>query len=153
MATKFKGNIFYVYHKAFAKKVAAIKLTKGLTVDWSIRDEKLYSSACLGRAIHTCGACGSSFIALKCVTYPIPHRAKATVLNKSAFLQQSSVDIDSHGRPKLFHKGKEICNYYLPGNCYRGSACRYAHVDINTKSSAKSKPSTFISKTAKKANI
>ncbi|CAC5369929.1 unnamed protein product [Mytilus coruscus] len=48
MATKFKGNIFYEYHMAFAKKVAAIKLTKGLTVDWSISDEKLYSSVCLG---------------------------------------------------------------------------------------------------------
>ncbi|CAG2227746.1 unnamed protein product [Mytilus edulis] len=60
MATKFKGNLFYEYHKAFAKKVAAIKLTKGLTVDWSIRDEKLYSSVCLGRAINTCGVCGSS---------------------------------------------------------------------------------------------
>ncbi|CAC5421700.1 unnamed protein product [Mytilus coruscus] len=47
MATKFKGNIFYEYHKAFAKKAAAIKLTKGLTTDWSIRDEKLYSSSIL----------------------------------------------------------------------------------------------------------
>ncbi|CAC5422094.1 unnamed protein product [Mytilus coruscus] len=60
MATKFKGDIFYEHHKAFAKKVAAIKFTKGLTVDWSIRDEKLDSSVCLGRAINTCGVCGSS---------------------------------------------------------------------------------------------
>ncbi|CAC5385284.1 unnamed protein product [Mytilus coruscus] len=29
---------------------------------------------------------------------------------------QSSVDIDPYGRPKLFHKGKEICNYYLAVN-------------------------------------
>ncbi|CAC5388734.1 unnamed protein product [Mytilus coruscus] len=87
MVTKFKGNIFYEYHKAFAKKVAAIKLTKGLTVDWSIRDEKLYSSICLGKAINNVGYVEVLCIALKCVTYPIPHRSKATILNKSALLQ------------------------------------------------------------------
>ena len=54
MAVKFKGKAFYEYHKAFAKKAA------GLTIYWAVRDEKLYSTICLGKPIHTCSHCGSS---------------------------------------------------------------------------------------------
>ena len=60
MAAKFKGNTLYEYHKAFAKKAAAIKQIKGLTIDWDVRDEKLYNTICLGKPIHTCSHCGSS---------------------------------------------------------------------------------------------
>ncbi|CAC5398460.1 unnamed protein product [Mytilus coruscus] len=151
MATKFKGNIFYEYHKAFAKKVAAIKSTKGLTVDWSIRDEKLYSSVCLGRAgssLHSTEMCYISDTSQGKNYHSQQKRIPTTPYSKP-----QPVDIDPYGRPKLFHKGKEICNYYLAGNCYRGSACRYAHVDMNIKSSTQIKPSTIVSKTAKQANI
>ncbi|CAC5398407.1 unnamed protein product [Mytilus coruscus] len=158
MATKFKGNIFYEYHKAFAKKVAAIKSTKGLTVDWSIRDEKLYSSVCLGRAISTCGVCGSSLHStemcyLSDTSQGKNYHSQQKRIPTTPYSKPQSVDIDPYGRPKLFHKWKEICNYYLAGNCYRGSACRYAHVDMNIKSSTQIKPSTIVSKTAKQANI
>jgi hypothetical protein len=33
ISSKYKGNVFYQYHKAFAMKVATIKLTRGLAVD------------------------------------------------------------------------------------------------------------------------
>jgi hypothetical protein len=33
ISSTYKGNVFYQYHKAFAMKVATIKLTRGLTVD------------------------------------------------------------------------------------------------------------------------
>ena len=36
IASKYKGNVVYQYHKAFAMKVATIKPTHCLTVDWSI---------------------------------------------------------------------------------------------------------------------
>ncbi|CAC5404485.1 unnamed protein product [Mytilus coruscus] len=116
MATKFKGNIFYEYHKAFAKKVAAIKFTKGLTVDWSIRDEKLYSSVCLGRAINTCGVCGSSLHStvmcyLSDTSQGKNYHSQPKRIPTTPYSKRQSVDID--GRPKLFHKGKEIFNYYL----------------------------------------
>jgi hypothetical protein len=32
ISSKYKGNVFYQYHKAFAMKVATIKLTRGLAV-------------------------------------------------------------------------------------------------------------------------
>ncbi|VDI54047.1 Hypothetical predicted protein [Mytilus galloprovincialis] len=141
--------------RAFVKKVAAIKLTKGLTVDWSIRDEKLYSSVCLGRAINTCGVCGSSLHSTEMCYLSDTSQGKNNHSQQkrhptTPYSKPQSADIDPYGRPKLFHKGKEICNYYLAGNCYRGSACRYAHVD---KSSTQIKPSTSVPKTTKQANI
>ena len=57
--SKYKGNVFYQYHKAFAMKVTTIKLTRGLTVDWSIRDERLYAAVCGGYPIKVCAHCGS----------------------------------------------------------------------------------------------
>ncbi|CAC5420093.1 unnamed protein product [Mytilus coruscus] len=39
ISARYKGPVFYEYHKAFANKVAAIKLTHGKVIDWSIRDE------------------------------------------------------------------------------------------------------------------
>jgi hypothetical protein len=60
MAVKFKGKAFYEYHKAFAKKAAAIKQIKGLTIDWAVRDDKLYNTICLDKPMHTCSHCGSS---------------------------------------------------------------------------------------------
>ncbi|CAC5382412.1 unnamed protein product [Mytilus coruscus] len=44
ISAKYKDPVFYEYHKAFANKIAAFKLTHDKVVDWSIRDEKLYSS-------------------------------------------------------------------------------------------------------------
>jgi hypothetical protein len=40
-------------------KVTTIKLTRGLTVDWSIRDERLYATVCGGYPINVCAHCGS----------------------------------------------------------------------------------------------
>ena len=40
-------------------KVATIKLTRGLSVDWSIRDEMLYATVCGGYSIHVCAHCCS----------------------------------------------------------------------------------------------
>ena len=59
IASKYKGNVFYQYHKSFAMKVATIKLTRCLAVDWYIRNEKLYATVCGGYPIHVCAHCGS----------------------------------------------------------------------------------------------
>ena len=40
-------------------KVATIKLKRGLTVEWSIRDEKLYLTVCGGYPINVCAHYGS----------------------------------------------------------------------------------------------
>ncbi|CAG2250314.1 unnamed protein product [Mytilus edulis] len=68
---EYKGSVFYEYHKAFANKVAAIKLTHGKVVDWSNRDEKLYSSITSGQIIKECETCGSlGHLTAVCQTFP-----------------------------------------------------------------------------------
>ena len=39
--------------------------------------------------------------------------------------------VDTYGRPKLFYKGREVCNNVLAGSCVR-SNCKYAHVTTNS---------------------
>ena len=54
-------------------KVATIKLTRGLTVDWSsIRDEKVYVTVCGGYPINVCAHCGSGLhVSNMCSIYRI----------------------------------------------------------------------------------
>lgn len=142
MAMKYKGTTFYDYHKAFAKKVAAIKETRGLIVDWSVRDEKLYSTVCTGKQVNMCGLCSSTFhITEMCPksASKFPTFSPRTTSNFQTTNPQNSFpkgpvnDNDSYGRPKLFYKGQEVCNHFLAGNCRRPN-CRFAHINVNGQS-------------------
>ncbi|CAC5415269.1 unnamed protein product [Mytilus coruscus] len=71
ISARYKGPDFYEYHKAFANKVSAIKLTHGKVVDWSIRDGKLYSSITSVQIIKECEICGSlGHLTAVCQTLP-----------------------------------------------------------------------------------
>ncbi|XP_071134029.1 uncharacterized protein [Mytilus edulis] len=96
ISARYKGPVFYEYHKAFASKVAAMKLTHGEVVDWSIRDEKLYSSITSGQIIKECETCGSlGHLTAVCQTLPsfdqLNNRSKPTY-NQTHF-QKSQVTI------------------------------------------------------------
>lgn len=135
MAVKFKGNTFYEYHKAFAKKAAAIKQIKGLTIDWAVRDEKLYNTICLGKPIHTCSHCGSSLhISEMCPSGSYSPVANSAVSSQFKRSSNSKSDTDIYGRPKLFYAGKEVCNHFLAGSCARSNWCRFAHVQVGQSS-------------------
>jgi hypothetical protein len=131
ISSKYKGNVFYQYHKAFAMKVVTIKLTRGLTIDWSIRDEKLYATVCGVYPINVC-----AHMSNKCSMY-VESALRSNYVNNSAsnryFIgtdtnQSKGVNlVDTYGRPKLFYKGREVCNNFLAGSCVR-SNCKYAHV-------------------------
>ena len=138
----YKGNVFYQYHKAFAVKVATIKPTHGLTVDWSIRDEMLYATVCGGYPIHVCTHCGSGLhVSNMCSKYVESALRFNYVNNFSAsntyFIgtdtnQSKGVNsVDTYGRPNVFYKGREVCNNFLAGSCVR-SNCKYAHVTTNS---------------------
>ncbi|CAG2256725.1 unnamed protein product [Mytilus edulis] len=113
ISARYKGPVFYEYHKAFANKVAAIKLTHGKVVDWSIRDEKLYSSITSGQIIKECETCGSlGHLTAVCQTLPSfgqsNNRSKPTYnqthFQKSQVGSNDRVDsnTDIRGRPVLF---------------------------------------------------
>ncbi|CAG2220367.1 unnamed protein product [Mytilus edulis] len=122
ISARYKGPVFYEYHKAFANKVAAIKLTHGKVVDWSIRDEKLYSSITSGQIIKECETCGS-----------LGHLKVQVGGN-----DRDDSNTDIRGRPVLFFRGREVCNNFLSGKCFKGTKCSFAHV--NTRSSSGSTP-------------
>ena len=93
-------------------KVATIKLTRGLTVDWSIRDEKLYATVCGGYPIHVCAHCGSGQHMLNMCSKHVEPALRSNYVNNSAsntyFIgtdtnQSKGVNsVDTYGRPKLF---------------------------------------------------
>ncbi|CAG2251366.1 unnamed protein product [Mytilus edulis] len=151
ISARYKGPVFYEYHKDFANKVAAIKLTHGKVVDWSIRDDKLYSSITSEQIIKECETCGSlGHLTAVCQTLPSfghsNNRSKPTY-NQTHFqkVQVGSNDRDDsntdiRGRPVLFFRGREVCNNFLSGKCFKGTKCSFAHV--NTRSSSGSTPNS-----------
>ncbi|CAG2199079.1 unnamed protein product [Mytilus edulis] len=128
ISARYKGPVVYEYHKAFANKVAAIKLTHGkvTVVDWSIRDEKLYSSITSGQIIKECETCGSlGHLTAVCQTLPSfgqsNNRSKPTYnqthFQKSQVGSNDRVDsnTDIRGRPVLsFSWSSEVCINVLP---------------------------------------
>jgi hypothetical protein len=137
ISSKYKGNVFYQYHKAFAMKIATIKLTRGLTVDWSIRDEQLYETVCRGYPIHVCAHCVIGLHGSTMGSIHVASALRSNYVNNSAcnryFIgidtnQSKGVNsVDTYGRPKLFYKGPEVCNNFLAGSCVN-SNFKYAHV-------------------------
>lgn len=137
IASKYKGPVFYEYHKEFAKKVAAIKLTHGVNVDWSIRDEKLYASVTGNQQIKVCDTCGSSVhTTAACTSFNYVNR-KYVAPNQTPqprpvqYGTRDASNIDLRGRPILFYRGKEVCNNYLAGKCTRVN-CSFAHINTKT---------------------
>lgn len=113
MAIKFKGKTFYDYHKAFATKAATIKQSTGMTIDWSVRDEKLYNTICIGKPINTCTQCGSSLhISEMCsvvqTQMPSLYPSKSSTQSRAAPFISKQNDNDKYGRPKLFYKDKQV---------------------------------------------
>ena len=161
MATKFKGPVFYEYHKEFAKKAAAIKFSHGLTVDWSIRDEKLYSTISSGQAVIVCETCGSSVHSAHACPHSsyLPNQSlnrtwrapSQTSQQRSAPMVNREPKTDIKGRPVLFYRGKEVCNNFLAGNCFR-QRCALAHVDTKTLSGNES-ATTNAAKQPAKPNV
>ncbi|CAG2255290.1 unnamed protein product [Mytilus edulis] len=154
-SARYKGPIFYEYHKAFANKVAAIKLTHGKVVDWSIRDEKLYSSITSGQIIKECETCGSlGHLTAVCQTLPsfgqLNNRSKPTYnqthFQKSQVGSNDRVDsnTDIRGRPVLFFRGREVCNNFLSGKCFKGTKCSFAHVNTRSSTGATTNNKNFV---------
>ncbi|CAG2242641.1 unnamed protein product [Mytilus edulis] len=155
ISARYKGPVFYEYHKAFANKVAAIKLTHGKVVDWSIRDEKLYSSITSGQIIKECETCGSlGHLTAVCQTLPSfgqsNNRSKPTYnqthFQKSQVGSNDRVDsnTDIRGRPVLFFRGREVCNNFLSGKCFKGTKCSFAHVNTRSSTGATTNNKNFV---------
>ena len=90
-----------------------MKLTtiNALTVDWSIREEKLYATVCGGYPINVCAYCGSDLHISNMCSKHVESALKFNYVNNSASNaycigtdtnQSTGVNsVDTYGRPKL----------------------------------------------------
>jgi len=131
MASRHPGTTFYDYHCQFAQRAAALLRFNNICIDWSVRDEILYNNIFSGRPVNACTHCGTTSHASAFCAYqsdmprrdPAPHRQAA----------DRSRSNDLHGRPRLFHQQKEICNNFNSDSNCRVQTCTRAHVCTSCK--------------------
>ncbi|CAG2251241.1 unnamed protein product [Mytilus edulis] len=131
ISARYKGPVFYEYHEAFANKVAAIKLTHGKVVDWSKECETCGSLGHLTAVCQTLPSLGQSNNRSK-PTYNQTHFQKSQVGSNGR--DDSNTDI--RGRPVLFFRGREVCNNFLSGKCFKGTKCSFANGNTRSFSGA-----------------
>ena len=127
MSQRYGGFTFYEYHKAFSAKAAAYLEQRGIKLDWSIRDNKLYNTLFSGMKAQSCHLCSSQIH----VTTQCPLAANMTPANlRNSSRPQygaSNSGFDIHGRKRVVHQGKEVCNNYNKNQCFRPQ-CNRSHV-------------------------
>ena len=120
MASRYPGLTFYEYHRELSAKAASWHL-KGISVDWSKRDTKLFTALFSGIKANACNICSS-----------LTHYTGFCPLapgNKSEARGKRQEHSRSSGMTHLYN-GKEVCNNYnLPRGCsYAG--CKCGHICI-----------------------
>ena len=60
MATRYQGRGFYEYHKTFSAEAAAHLRYSNKKVDWSVRNNKLFTSIFVSHRANSCSLCSSS---------------------------------------------------------------------------------------------
>lgn len=120
MASMTRGPAFNDYHKAFSPRASALLHQRNIRVDWSVRDTKLFTSIFAGQTVIRCDSINS-------LTHTAHFCPKAKLNPAQNNPMQSKYrgsfnQFDVQGRPRLTHKGKEICNNFNGENgCYRQS--------------------------------
>ncbi|PJE77841.1 hypothetical protein CI610_03229 [invertebrate metagenome] len=142
MASWFPGHGFYEYHCQFSMRAAALLRYNNVCVDWSVRDNNLFSNIFTNRQAHVCIHCGSSLhLSTFCPSSPPPHKNSSFAYNPPTkpFNKDQNGSVHTHGRPRLFQGNKEICNNFNGDRGCNASVCTKLHVCIACKSSDHSK--------------
>lgn len=133
MASRFPGQGFYEYHCEFSKLAAAQLRFNNRCVDWSVRDTVLFNNIFTNRPANSCSFCGSSLhLSGFCPSSVQQQSQKQPPTKSSAKGPQSSVD--THGRPRIFHGSREICNNFNGERGCSVSTCSKAHICLSCKS-------------------
>ncbi|VDH94651.1 Hypothetical predicted protein [Mytilus galloprovincialis] len=69
------------------------------------------------------------------------HKAFANKKSQVGSNDRVDSNTDIRGRPVLFFRGREVCNNFLSGKCFKGTKCSFAHV--NTRSSTGATPNSI----------
>ena len=121
MATRYPGKGFYEYHRQFSLMAASHLKFNNILVDWSVRNNTLFCNLFASSKAQTCATCNSSL-----------HLTGFCPLNGSAGDKKQG-DIDSYGRKRQFHEGREICNNFNGSRGCQLPRCRNAHLCIECK--------------------
>ena len=128
MGMRYPGSGFYEYHKQFSAKAAAYLQQHNIKIDWSIRDNILYTNIFTGQQASSCRLCHSLSHATSFCPQSLHDNRMPT--NRYENNQQFKSN-DMKGRNKQFFQDQEICNNFNgPKGCYR-IRCGYSHVCIS----------------------
>ena len=124
------GDLFYQYHVQFSRQAAAY-MEKGIKIDWSKRHKDLFQLLVGGAKTKLCDHCSqadhqSPFCPTQ-ISVPRPSKSKAIPIQDSSK--------DTFGRPRVFFKGREICNNFNGEKGCSRSVCPFEHICKKCKSS------------------
>lgn len=134
MALTFPGTGFYDYHRAFSAKAAAF-CAKNVKIDWSVRDESLFTTIFAGSKATQCEHCksplhASDFCYMRARSTPSGSKLTYSVDNYPGPSNQNpnQPSFDNMGRLKSYHYGAEICNNFNSIKGCNKPVCSFAHV-------------------------
>ena len=125
MGMRYPGSGFYEYHKQFSAKAAAYLQQHNIKIDWSIRDNILYTNIFTGQQASSCRLCHSLSHATSFCPQSLHDHRLPTSRHEN---NQQSKSTDTRGRAKQFFQNQEICNNFNgPNGCFR-NRCGYTHI-------------------------
>jgi hypothetical protein len=146
MAERFPGPGFYDYHCQFSQQAAGFLRYYNQCVDWSVRNEPLYNDIFAGRPVNACSVCNSTSHTTQFCTVegepsaprPKPfHTRREAAPAREAPNRPTATEAqrpnDVHGRPRVYHMGKEVCNNFNTDAGCRAPRCSRAHVCLGCK--------------------
>ena len=117
------GSKFFEYHKLFSARSAEALRELNIKVDWSVRDNTLLNLIMAGTKTNSCSHCQSiSHTSSFCPSQaqlPQPQTMNSGRFWNRDSLSRVSTDGDRYGRTRVSIDGREICNNFNAGNCFR----------------------------------
>lgn len=136
MASRHPGPGFYDYHCQFSARAASLLRYSNICLDWSVRDEILYNNIFAGRPVNQCSNClSSTHDSNFCLADHPPARHETHRSNRTPRPAASdrTRTADIHGRPRVFHQNKEVCNNFNGDAGCKAQNCTRAHVCVSCK--------------------
>lgn len=129
MASRYGGHGFYEYHRMFSAEAAAHLSYANRKVDWSVRNNKLFTTIFVNQKSNTCNLCSSSLH----VSSFCPNQLNDNRNSHNSAYSPNRVNKDMRGRSRITFQGKEICNNFnvQTGCNYRN--CPNLHICLSCK--------------------
>lgn len=127
MASRYGEKGFYEYHRMFSAEAAAHLRYANRKVDWSVRNNKLFTTIFVNQRAYTCNICNSSLHVAAFCSSQLQEKGdnSRNSINKS--------NKDKRGRARISFMGKEICNNFNVQAGCNYNPCRNLHICLTCK--------------------